>query len=122
MPEQEFRGIESRNFEALQYASAISDFKGIHELMGDADVDEMLDLAIRCLVDPHMKAETAKRLLVQFQAASMKFQTLSKYYTVVKPGNGSTEEKQRKEIYYTLADQCDKMANALKYAARTDIL
>lgn len=111
-------GAEPRDIFSLQFVSQIKEFVELHDFMKDDDIVEMLDKAIRCIAEPHMRAETASKLLVQFQAASVKFGALAIVYTTIKKGPAGTEENKKKNIYYSMSDLCDKMAGALKYIVR----
>lgn len=111
----EFEGVDSRDASALVVLSELDE---LIEYMDDDILQEMIDLAIKCLAQPHLKQETAEQLLLQFQAAAFKFGMLAVTYTTLKRGKAGTDENNKKNIYYTAADQCDKMAASLKYVVR----
>lgn len=90
----------------------------LNDYMHDDTLEEMINLAIKCLANPNMKPETAERLLVQFQSANFKFGLMAATFMTIKKGKTGTEENNKKNIYYTAADLCDKMAASLKYIVR----
>lgn len=113
-------GVEKRDIASLEYVSKLSEFVDLHEFLQDDDLIEMLDLALKCLSQPHLKAETARNLLVKFQAASTKFGMLATIYTTLRKGKAGTDDNMKKNIYYSASDLCDKMAASLKYIVRRD--
>lgn len=115
MADDDLTGIERRDLKALHFVSELSE---LMEYMEDDTLNEMIDLAIKVLAQPHLKPETAERLLVQFQAASVKFGFLAITFTTIKKGKAGTDENYKKNIYYEARDLCDKMAASLKYIVR----
>lgn len=115
---EELKGLDKRDVEAFEYVGKIREFHALHSFLGDEDFTQMLDLSLRCLSQPPKSAENARNLLMKFQAASVKFNTLAIFYTTLRKGRAGTEDNYRKNMYYAMADQCDKMAQSLKYIVR----
>lgn len=112
------RGVDMRSLEGMLFVSKVNEFVEMHDFLKDDDFAELLDLTLRCLTEPHMKSETARNLLIKFQAASVKYGTLAIFYTTLRKGRAGTEDNFKKNIYYSLSDLCDKMAQSLKYIVR----
>jgi hypothetical protein len=115
---EELKGLEKRDVEAFEFVSKIKEFHAVHSFLDDEDFTTMLNLSLRVLTQPHLKAETARDLLIKFQAASVKFNTLAIFYTTLRKGRAGTDDNYRKNMYYAMAEQCDKMAQSLKYIVR----
>lgn len=111
-------GLEKRDLLALENLSKIDELVEMTDFVDDQEMREIIDLAIKCYAQPHMKPETAEQLLVKFQAASLKFGFLAVTYTTLKKGRAGTDDNFKKNIYYTASDLCDKMAASLKYVVR----
>jgi hypothetical protein len=102
----------------LEEIDKITEFNDIHEFMQDTDLDETLDIIIKLMAKPDVPIASATILITKLQAMSAKFAVLATWYTTVAKGPSGSINHTKKNVYYTLADQCDKLAGALKYVAR----
>jgi hypothetical protein len=102
----------------LDYIDKITEFNDIHEFMNDEDLDEALDIIVKLVMKPDVPPASATLLVTKLQAMSAKFGVLATWYTTVAKGPSGSVNHTKKNVYYTLSDQCDKLANALKYVAR----
>lgn len=102
----------------LEYIDKITEFNDIHDFMHDDDLDEALDIIVKLMMKPDVPPSAATLLVTKLQAMSAKFGVLATWYTTVAKGPSGSVNHTKKNVYYTLSDQCDKLANALKYVAR----
>lgn len=102
----------------LEQIDKITEFNDIHEFMNDEDLDETLNIIIKLMMKPDVPPASATILMTKLQAMSAKFAALATWYTTVAKGPSGSINHTKKNVYYTMADQCDKLAGALKYVAR----
>lgn len=99
----------------LELISEITELNDIHEFMQDTTVDDAMGYIIKLIAKPDVPAARAPGLIVRLQALSSQCAIKAKYYTVFEKGGENTK---RKNVYYTLEDCLDKLAQAIKYSAR----
>lgn len=104
----------------LAVISHVKEFVELHEfLKDDEDVKAALELVTKAIVKPELPGpQKAAELVVRMQAYSAKFAIQATIYTTLKKDRAGTEFNMRKNIYYTLAEQMDKLAAAMKIVAK----
>ncbi len=115
---EQLKGVEKRDVDGFVYVSKIREFVALHSFLDDEEFTEILNLSLRCLAEPPHSAENARNLLIKFQAAGVKFKMLAIFYTTLKKGRAGTDDNYRKNVYYAMGEQCELMANSLKYVVR----
>lgn len=100
--------------------SKVRDFVEVYEFLEkDKDVKDALELVIKSISNPgRVPPEKAASLVMQMQGYSAKFAIQAAIYTTLKKDRAGTEFNMRKNIYYTLAEQMDKLAAAMKIVAK----
>lgn len=102
----------------LEYLSKIQDLVDLCDFVDDEDFSKATDLALKMIVKPDVPAARAAALVVQFEAYSFKFNMLAKTYMTIKKSNAGTDNNFKKNIYFGMAEQCQRMADALKYVVK----
>lgn len=96
----------------------IEELKGIAEFMDDEYIDKALDLFIKCIIKPSVPPGEALPLIVKMQGFASKFKMQATFYMALEPGKAGTDNNKKKNIYFAIAECCDKMAASLKYLSR----
>jgi uncharacterized protein (UPF0147 family) len=98
----------------VELLNSINDFNDISEYMNDEEITQMLVAVAKIISKPDIPPNAAARLIVQIQAYSAKFAMLASWYANVKK-----DDRAKKNIYYSAREALDKLADALKYSARS---
>lgn len=106
------------NNEALEYVSGIQDFVDLHAAVGDDELQHAVDLALKCIAKPDIPPAHAKKAMIQLQGYSMKFKMQALVYMQIHTGKTGSDENIKKNAYMYASEQCDKLAQTLKYLAR----
>jgi len=101
----------------IELISKVTEFNDIHSQITDEDLDTALAMIVKLIAKPDIPIGSAPRLVVSMQALSAKFAVLARYYTSFE--NKGPENSKKKNLYYTLASETDKLASAVKYLAKT---
>lgn len=109
---------ENERLNALDIASGIQDFVDLHAAVGDEDLQEALNIALTCIVKPNIIPATARKAMIQMQAYAFKFKMQALVYMQIHTGKTGSDENIKKNAYMYASEQCDKMAQTLKYLAR----
>lgn len=99
----------------VDLVSQITEFNDISEFMQDEDLDKALGYVVKMIAKPDLPFAAAPKVVVELQALSAKFSILARYYTSFEK---STEATKKKNVYYTMAEEIDKLVAAVKYQAR----
>lgn len=102
----------------LDYVSGIQDFIDLDEKIGDEDLQTALNLALRCISQPNITPATARKVMIQMQGYSFKFKMQGLVYMQIHQGKAGTTENLKKNAYFYASEQCDKLAQTLKYLAK----
>lgn len=103
---------------ALQNLSKIQDLVDLCEFMEDEDFNKAMDLALLCIANPNVTPASAQKSLLQMEAYAFKFKMMGQVYMTIKQGKAGTEENKKKNVYYSVSDQCHELASALKYSVK----
>lgn len=99
----------------LELVSEIDEFIELSNLVQDPDLDEALSLVVKLRSKPEIPAPVAAPLVVKLQALSAMFKIRAKTLVITKAG---PDAKERKDAFFTLAEQLDELADAVKYLVR----
>lgn len=102
----------------FEYINEIDELLKLHEFMQDDYFSEALDLSVKCIMKPAIPPDKALPLIVKFQAYATKFKMQATFYMALEPGKSGTDNYKRKNVYFAMADQCEKLSAALKYLGR----
>lgn len=99
----------------IELVSKITEFNDLSDFMKDEDLDLALAYIVKLIAKPDLPFAAASRLVVQLQALSAKFAILARYYTTMEK---SAESAKKKNVYYTSAEEIDKLVAAVKYLSK----
>lgn len=102
----------------LEYVSGIQDFIDLHAAVGDEELQHALDLALKCIAKPDIPHATARKAMIQMQGYSFKFKMQALVYMQIHTGKVGSDENIKKNAYMYASEQCNLMAQTLKYIAR----
>lgn len=102
----------------LGAVSEIQDFIDLDEVVQDQDLQNAIDLALRCIAQPSVTPATAKKVMVQMQGYAMKFKMQGLVYMQIHAGKAATPNNIKKNAYFYASEQCDKLAATMKYLVR----
>lgn len=102
----------------LELVSVITEFNDISEFMQDENLDLAMASIAKLIAKPDIPIQKVPLLVVQIQALSSKFNIQAKYYTAWGLGKAGTPGNRKKEVYFTMGAELEKLANALKYLAK----
>lgn len=88
----------------------------IKKFLNDSDVDDAVDIIVKCIKKPDVPAAKASLNIVKLEALSARFGLLATYYMTI--GKDGRDEIQKKNLYFTLKEVTARLADALKYSAR----
>lgn len=102
----------------LEYLSEAQDLMDLNDFMKDDDFGNALDLALKCIVKPVIPHAEARRALVLMQAYAFKFKMQGQVYMTIKKGAAGSGENHKKNVYYSMSEQCHELAQTLKYVCK----
>lgn len=88
----------------------ISDLYDIAEYMGDKELEAALEFIAKIILNPDIPQQVIISELTRMQAISAKLAMRATWLT-----NVDKSDRPRKNIYYTAAEQVDKVCQTLKY-------
>lgn len=107
--------VRDDDLTALERLSKIQDLVDMHEFMQDEHFAEALELTLKCIAQPALPPAAAKKAIVLMQSWGFVLRIKGQKYMTINPGRAGTGENMKKNTYFTASDQCDKMAQTLKY-------
>ena len=110
--------IEGRTLTGLGATSEIQDFIDLHEVVQDEELQNAIDLALKCIVKPDIPVATAKKVMLQMQGYAFKFKMQGLVYMQIHKGAAATAENIKKNAYFYASEQCHELAQTLKYLSR----
>ncbi len=94
----------------------MKEFVKISQTMNDPDLDEALRYIIRLIEKPDIPPKTAVTVIVRLEALSAKFAFAQSYYKTF--GKAGTDERYKKDVYYTAREATVRLVDSLKYIVR----
>lgn len=104
--------------EVLDRASGIQDFVDLHAAVGDDELQNAINIALQCIANPNVTPASAKKAMLQLQGYALKFKLQALVYMQIRTGKTGSEENIKKNAYMYASEQCDKLAQTLKYLVR----
>jgi hypothetical protein len=102
----------------LEYLSELQDLVDLNDFMADEELGEAMDLAMKCIAKPDMPPAKARTALLRMQALAFRFRMQAATYTYIHTGKAGTPENVKKNVYFAASEQCDKLAQTLKYLVK----
>lgn len=100
---------------SLEYLSTIQDLVDMNDFMQDAQFEAALELVVKCTAKPDMPPAVAKRAIVQMQSWAFIFKMKGQKYMTIDKGKAGSDENHKKNVYFSVSEQCHDMAQSLKY-------
>lgn len=113
--------IDMKNMDTMELINTVSEFNDIHKFMEDEQVDRALAIVVKIMLNPDVPPQKAVPLIAELQAMSSKFAVLATWYATVNKGPAGSINHTKKNVYYSLRDAMEKLADSLKYSARLGI-
>lgn len=104
--------------DVVRSVDSITEFNEISEFLKDSDVDEVLHKIIKIIAKPDLPPAAAIKVLVELQALSAKFHLQASSFTYLTKPKAGTDEYKKKSMYYSLAEELNKLCATLKYVLR----
>lgn len=108
-------------FTPLEYLSQIQDLVDLNDFMADEDFGEACNLALKCIAKPDLPPAAARKALVQMQGYSFKFRMMGQAFMTIKKGKAGSPENNKKNVYFSVSEQCHELAQTLKYIAKENV-
>jgi hypothetical protein len=110
---------EERNRDVdIDIISSVEEFVKLSQVVNDADLDEALAYVVKLIEKPDVPPAAAVRTIVKLEALSAKFAFAQTFYKTF--GKSGTEERYKKDVYYTARDAIERLVDALKYIVRAN--
>lgn len=104
--------------DTLEYISKLQDLVDLHQFMGDDDLAEAMNLAVKCIAKPDMPPSVARSALLKMQGLAFQFRMQAATYTYIHKGKAGTDENVKKNVYFAASEQCHELAQTLKYLVK----
>jgi hypothetical protein len=104
--------------DTLTYLSAIQDLVDLNDFMQDDDFAKACDLALKVIAKPKMPPAVALEAMAKMQGYAFKFRMMGQAYMTIKKGPGGSPENNKKNVYFSVSEQCHELAQTLKYLAK----
>lgn len=92
----------------------INDMYKVAEYMEDRELTEALEFIAKLIFKPDIPMKIASTELVRMQAIAAKLSLQASWLT-----NVDKSDRAKKNLYYTAAEELDKVVASLKYLVRT---
>lgn len=113
--------IDTKNMDMTDLINTVSEFTEVHEFMKDDQIDRALAVIVKVMMNPDIPPNKAVPLIAELQAMSGKFAILATWYATVQKGPSGSVNHTKKNVYYSMRDALEKLADSLKYSARLGI-
>jgi hypothetical protein len=97
--------------------SNVEIFQTLSDAMQDEHLDRALMYVVKLIERPDIDPKSAAYAIVQLEALAAKFGYASVVYKTI--GKAGTDERYKKDIYYTARDAVRHLVDSLKYIIRT---
>ena len=96
------------------------DLKRISEFMDDPELDEALTYVIQLIKKPDVPVAKVDKVIVKLSALATSFAFKATLFKGI--AKGDTENRYKKDMYYTAKDSLRDLVDALKYIVRVQQL
>jgi len=110
------------NESTIDLINKIDEFTQLHEFMQDDDLDDALAMIVKLIVKPEVPSTVAVPMIVKLSAIAAKLSIMATIYTTTQKGPAGSDNAKKKNVYYTSADALNKIVDALKYAAKYNMI
>jgi len=100
----------------LELVQQVDEFQKISDLMVDDDLNEVLAVIVKMMVNPDIPPNKVATTIVRLEAFAAKFSMLASYYT-----NVDKTKRDKKNLYYSLTEATRRLVDALKYMAKDKV-
>lgn len=104
--------------DTLSYLSGIQDLVDLNDFMDDPEFGKALDLALKVIAKPKLPPAHALEAMALMQAWAFTFRMKGQAYMTIKKGPSGSPENHKKNVYFSVSDQCHELAQTLKYLAK----
>lgn len=104
--------------DTLTYLSGIQDLVDLNDFMDDPDFGRACDLALKVIAKPKMPPAAALEAMALMQGYAFKFRVMGQAYMTIKKGASGSAENHKKNVYFSVSEQCHELAQTLKYLAK----
>lgn len=94
----------------------VHELASLNDALNDPDVEWTLNKVIKLIAKPDIPAKVAMILIVKLQGMAFKFKVQGKFYMF--RGKSQPNAAEKKNYYMTLADETEKLVQALKYVTK----
>lgn len=105
--------------ETLQYLSNIQDLVDLADFVDDDRLRNAMDKMVKIMYKPEIPHAKIGAMITEFTVWGNIFAAEAATYMTIKKAKAGTENNYKKNIYFTMSEECHKLAAALKYQART---
>lgn len=113
--------IDTKNMNTTDLINTIAEFTDVHDFMKDEQIDRALAVIVKIIMNPDVPPQKAVPLIAELQGLSAKFAILATWYATVEKGSAGSVNHTKKNVYYSMRDALEKLADSLKYSARLGI-
>lgn len=104
--------------DTLTYLSGIQDLVDLNDFMQDEDFANAVEIALKCIAKPKLPVAHALEAMVKMQGYAFAFRMKGQAYMTIKKGPGGSPENNKKNVYFSVSEQCHELAQTLKYLVR----
>ena len=104
--------------DSLEYLSSIQDLVDLNDFMDDEDFGKAMDLALKVIAKPDLPPAHARKAMVLMQAWAFTFRMKGQAYMTIKADKSGTPNNHKKNVYFSVSEQCNNLAQTLKYLAK----
>lgn len=101
------------SFDTIQLSGVLLE---VAKKLNDPDIDRVMKYATKIIERPDMNPDNARVAIAELEALAFKFGFAATYYK--NWGKSGTEERYKKDAYYTARDATRSLVDALKYLVR----
>jgi hypothetical protein len=110
------------NESTIDLINQIDEFTELHDFMNDDDLDEAMGIIVKLIMKPEVPSTVAVPMIVKLSAIAAKLSIMATIYTTTMKGPAGSDNAKKKAVYYTAADSLNKIVDALKYAAKYNMV
>lgn len=104
-----------KKLEGVRLLSGVQDLSDLGSFMDDEDFSLACELALKCIANPQMPHAAVRDALLLMQAWAFTFRMKGQVFMTIKKGKAGTDENVKKNVYFSVSEQCHELAQTLKY-------
>jgi hypothetical protein len=106
--------VENKEIDII---SSVQEFVKLSDAINDPELDEAMSFVVKLIEKPDIPVGIAVKSIVKLEAIAAKFAFAQAYYKTF--GKAGTDERYKKDVYYTAREAVIRLVDALKYIARS---